>query len=61
VQEIILHTLFEHGTTKVQDLERYITDDVEKYGNKLSELERKLQAAYQEQVCDLLKCHKVLR
>jgi transcriptional activator SPT7 len=49
-EELILHTLFEHGAPDVQTLERYITDDVERYGNKLSELERKLQVAYQEQL-----------
>lgn len=47
-QEIILHTLFESGSSKVQDLERYISDDVERYGARLSELEKKLVGAYRE-------------
>ena len=49
-QEIILHTLFESGSSKVQDLERYISDDVERYGARLSELEKKLVGAYRELV-----------
>ncbi|KAF9262573.1 hypothetical protein L218DRAFT_391960 [Marasmius fiardii PR-910] len=47
-EEIILHTLFESGTSKVQDLERYITDDVERYGSRLGDLEKKLVGAYRE-------------
>ena len=50
VQEIILHTLFESGITHVRDLERYITDDVIRYGNRLNELEKKLVNAYNEVV-----------
>ncbi|KAF8901913.1 hypothetical protein CPB84DRAFT_1777006 [Gymnopilus junonius] len=47
-EEIILHTLFESGSSKVQDLERYISDDIERYGLRLGELEKKLGAAYRE-------------
>ncbi|KAK7472167.1 Transcriptional activator spt7 [Stygiomarasmius scandens] len=47
-EEIVLHTLFESGTAKVQDLERYIKDDVERYGGRLGELERKIIGAYRE-------------
>ncbi|KAF8058681.1 hypothetical protein FPV67DRAFT_1720647 [Lyophyllum atratum] len=47
-EEIILHTLFESGTSKVQDLERYISDDVERYGVRLLDLEKKLVGAYRE-------------
>ncbi|RDB25280.1 hypothetical protein Hypma_007354 [Hypsizygus marmoreus] len=47
-EEIILHTLFESGTSKVQDLERYISDDVERYGARLVDLEKKLVSAYRE-------------
>lgn len=50
VQEIILHTLFESGTTKIQDLERYIKDDVVRYGSRLGDLEKKLVGAYREAV-----------
>ena len=49
-QEIILHTLFESGITHIRDLERYITDDVMRYGNRLIELEKKLANAYNEVV-----------
>ncbi|EMD32993.1 hypothetical protein CERSUDRAFT_126483 [Gelatoporia subvermispora B] len=47
-EEIILHTLFESGTTRVYELERYIKDDVIRYGGRLTELEKKLANAYRE-------------
>ncbi|KAI0351962.1 hypothetical protein OH77DRAFT_1428987 [Trametes cingulata] len=47
-EEIILHTLFESGITRINDLERYIKDDVVRYGGRLSELEKKLANAYRE-------------
>ncbi|KAH7883356.1 hypothetical protein F5I97DRAFT_1904452 [Phlebopus sp. FC_14] len=47
-EEIILHTLFESGITKVQDLERYIKDDVIRYGARLVDLEKKLVGAYRD-------------
>ena len=47
-QEIMLHTLFESGITRVEDLEQYIQDDVVRYGSRLSELGKKLDNAYQE-------------
>ncbi|KAF8210067.1 hypothetical protein K438DRAFT_1959354 [Mycena galopus ATCC 62051] len=47
-EEIILHTLFESGISRVQDLERYISDDVERYGTRLGDLEKKLVGAYRE-------------
>ncbi|KAG8965276.1 Transcriptional activator spt7 [Tulasnella sp. 419] len=49
-EEIVLHTLFENGTTEIQELERHIKDDIERYGTKLLDLERKLEHAYREQV-----------
>ena len=49
-QEIILHTLFESGITRIDDLERYIQDDVVKYGGRLTDLEKKLDNAYREAV-----------
>lgn len=55
VQEIILHTLFESGITRVYDLERYIKDDVVRYGSRLSELEKKLANAYREAVSVTLR------
>lgn len=50
LQEIILHTLFESGITRVSELERYVRDDVVRYGGRLSELEKKLGNAYREAV-----------
>ena len=47
-----MHTLFESGVTRIHELERYISDDVVRYGNRLTELEKKLTAAYEEAVCD---------
>ncbi|KIY67539.1 hypothetical protein CYLTODRAFT_490531 [Cylindrobasidium torrendii FP15055 ss-10] len=47
-EEIILHTLFESGVTRIQDLERYVRDDVERYGVRLGELENKIVGAYRE-------------
>ncbi|KAI0074871.1 hypothetical protein K474DRAFT_1499959 [Panus rudis PR-1116 ss-1] len=47
-EEIILHTLFESGTTRISELERYIRDDVLRYGNRLNDLDKKLTAAYSE-------------
>ncbi|KIJ15637.1 hypothetical protein PAXINDRAFT_169074 [Paxillus involutus ATCC 200175] len=47
-EEIILHTLFESGITKIQDLERYIKDDVVRHGARLTDLEKKLVSAYRE-------------
>ncbi|KAG9086127.1 Transcriptional activator spt7, partial [Ceratobasidium sp. 370] len=48
-EQIILHCLSEHGISEVQDLERYVKDDVERYGSRLQDLERKLTQAYIEQ------------
>ncbi|KAI0325865.1 hypothetical protein GY45DRAFT_1374421 [Cubamyces sp. BRFM 1775] len=47
-EEIILHTLFESGITRINDLERYVKDDVVRYGGRLAELEKKLANAYRE-------------
>lgn len=43
-----MHTLFESGTSRIQELERYINDDVIRHGNRLNDLEKKLSNAYQE-------------
>ena len=43
-----MHTLFESGITKIQDLERYIKDDVIRHGSRLADLEKKLVNAYRE-------------
>lgn len=47
-EELILHALFESGITRIQDLERYIKDDIVRYGMRLAELEKKLENAYRE-------------
>ncbi|KAI0669507.1 hypothetical protein C8Q78DRAFT_1040274 [Trametes maxima] len=47
-EEIILHTLFESGITRIGDLERYVKDDVVRYGGRLSDLEKKLANVYRE-------------
>ncbi|KIK61029.1 hypothetical protein GYMLUDRAFT_586847 [Collybiopsis luxurians FD-317 M1] len=47
-EEIILHTLFESGISEIQDLERYVADDVERYGSRLADIEKKLVGAYRE-------------
>ncbi|KAI0827764.1 hypothetical protein BC628DRAFT_1368312 [Trametes gibbosa] len=47
-EEIILHTLFESGITQISDLERYIKDDVVRYGGRLTDLEKKLGNVYRE-------------
>lgn len=44
----MLHTLFENGTMETQELERYIKDDVERYGSKISDIERKFTQTYHE-------------
>ena len=49
-EEIVLHTLFESGVTRIHELERYIKDDVVRYGARLNDLEKKLTAAYEEAV-----------
>ena len=49
-EEIILHTLFESGITRIHELERYIQDDVVRYGARINDLEKKLTAAYEEAV-----------
>ncbi|KAH9922095.1 uncharacterized protein B0H18DRAFT_1121112 [Fomitopsis serialis] len=47
-EEIILHTLFESGTTRIYELDRYVKDDVVRYGGRLAELEKKLANAYRD-------------
>jgi transcriptional activator SPT7 len=53
-QEIILHALFESGTSKIQNLERYIKDDVIRHGSRLADLEKKLVGAYDNLVSSLV-------
>lgn len=44
--------MFESGSYKVQNLERYIFEDVDRYGTRLGELDKKLVSAYCETVRD---------
>jgi transcriptional activator SPT7 len=46
--------LFESGSSQVQDLEQYIFNDIERYGLRLGELEKKIVGAYRETVCSFL-------
>ncbi|KAG1793465.1 uncharacterized protein HD556DRAFT_1479090 [Suillus plorans] len=50
LEEIILHTLFESGVTRIQDLEQYIKDDVVWHDLRLVDLEEKFVGAYCETV-----------
>jgi hypothetical protein len=45
-QEIVLHTLFENGTKKISELEAYILDDVEQYGQKVEVLKGKMEETF---------------
>ncbi|KAH8977282.1 hypothetical protein EDB86DRAFT_2838091 [Lactarius hatsudake] len=47
-EEIILHSLFESSVSRIQNLERYITDDIMRHGNRLNDLEKKIVNVYQE-------------
>ncbi|KAG1835095.1 hypothetical protein EV424DRAFT_1531672 [Suillus variegatus] len=49
-KEIILHTLFESGIAKIQDLELYIKDNVIRHGSRLINLEKKLVGVYRKAV-----------
>ncbi|EKM53685.1 uncharacterized protein PHACADRAFT_47290, partial [Phanerochaete carnosa HHB-10118-sp] len=48
-EEIILHTLFEGGVTRAPyDLDRYIKEDIVRYGSRMNDLEKKLSHVYSE-------------
>jgi transcriptional activator SPT7 len=47
-EEILLHTLHENGVNQLDDLEVYITDDVERHGDRLNGVVRKLEGAYRD-------------
>ncbi|KIP09038.1 hypothetical protein PHLGIDRAFT_103496 [Phlebiopsis gigantea 11061_1 CR5-6] len=51
-EEIILHTLFESGVTRIHDLERYVQEDIVRYGARMTDLEKKLRNAYTEATAD---------
>lgn len=46
----MLHTLLESGIPEVRRLDAYIHDDVERYGSRLADLERKLHNAWEDEV-----------
>ena len=52
-EEIILHTLFESGTARISELERYVKDEIIRHGSRLTELEKKLANAYNEAVSSI--------
>ena len=45
-----MHSLFESGVSRIQGLEKYITDDVERHGKRLSELEKKSRIETQKRL-----------
>ncbi|KAH8990665.1 hypothetical protein EDB86DRAFT_3190558 [Lactarius hatsudake] len=47
-EEIILHSLFKSSVSRIQNLERYITDDIMRHGNRLNDLKKKIVNVYQE-------------
>ncbi|KAI9017167.1 hypothetical protein BC832DRAFT_11089 [Gaertneriomyces semiglobifer] len=47
-EEILIHTLHENGIEEVGSLDSYIRHDVERYGDKLYDLRRRLQAGYRD-------------
>lgn len=49
-EDILLHTLNENNCENVSTLESYVTDDIQKFGNRLVETRRKLESTYQELV-----------
>lgn len=48
VEEIILHTLFENGTTELRALERYIEEDVIEYGKSLKGISTPMHQLYND-------------
>ncbi|CAG8686660.1 14716_t:CDS:10, partial [Dentiscutata heterogama] len=44
-EEMINHTLYENGVSSVKNLESYIHDDIQRYGTKLQDIKRRLEAA----------------
>ncbi|KAJ2852728.1 Transcriptional activator spt7 [Coemansia brasiliensis] len=51
-EAILAHALYANGTEDLGDLEYYMRADAARYGNKLAELHRKLQRAFNEVVGD---------
>ncbi|KAG2235759.1 hypothetical protein INT48_000985 [Thamnidium elegans] len=49
-EDILQHTLNENNIESVDALDRYVTDDIQKYGNRLLESRRKLENTYRDLV-----------
>ncbi|KAG9303348.1 hypothetical protein G9A89_013674 [Geosiphon pyriformis] len=47
-EEIIQHSLFENGVPGVNTLETYVKDEVERYGAKLADINRRLETTYHD-------------
>ncbi|GBB87351.1 hypothetical protein RclHR1_01380013 [Rhizophagus clarus] len=47
-EEIIKKTLYENGVPSPKDIESYVRDDIERYGAKLRDIQRRLENAYKE-------------
>ncbi|KAI8644737.1 hypothetical protein BD408DRAFT_412817 [Parasitella parasitica] len=54
-EEILLHSLHENGVDQLDDLVGYVTDDVEKYGHRLRDVNRRLESTYQDLVAGSTK------
>lgn len=52
-----MHALFSSGITHVNELERYIKDDILRWGTRISDLEKKLNNAHEELVSIQIKHH----
>ena len=50
LQNILLHTLKENGVESPQQLDQFVTHDVQRHGAKLHDLRRKLDYAYKDLV-----------
>ncbi|KAI9259782.1 hypothetical protein EDC94DRAFT_612072 [Helicostylum pulchrum] len=49
-EDILQHTLSENNVESVGELDRYVTDDIQKYGNRLLDSRRKLENTYRDLV-----------
>lgn len=47
-EEILLHTLQENGVSSIMDLEHYVTEDIQAYGDTLVEIKQDLENEFQK-------------
>ncbi|RUS30725.1 hypothetical protein BC938DRAFT_479038 [Jimgerdemannia flammicorona] len=47
-EEIVLHTLYENGVNNIGELESYVRDEIERYGTKLGDIHRRLDATHHD-------------